>query len=192
VYTIVPKAQQKEALSFIQKNLFETPTWLLSKNILDKISSPTTDRVASLQDNMLGSLLSTSRLMRIINAHNRETSGYRIDEYVEDLKLAVWSELATKKPIDTYRRNLQKSFVERLSNLINPGSSSGSTRTGGIVISIGPMTDPAKTDIVSVAKGTLRSLKTEINSALPSYTDKMSRYHLQDVAERIEKALSTK
>ncbi len=40
VFDMVPKATQKEALSFLQKQLFETPTWMLDKNILNKISSP--------------------------------------------------------------------------------------------------------------------------------------------------------
>ena len=62
VYTVVPKTTQKEALGFIQKNLFETPTWLLDKTILNKITSPTTDRISTLQDNMLNSLLSNARL----------------------------------------------------------------------------------------------------------------------------------
>jgi hypothetical protein len=43
-----------------------------------------------------------------------------------------------------------------------------------------------------VARGELKSLLTAINAAIPSTTDKMSKYHLQDVAERIKKALEPK
>ena len=190
VFTIVPKARQKEAVQFLHKQLFETPQWLLNKNVLDKISSPTSDRLSILQDNLLGSLLSTGRMQRLISSTNRDENAYRIDEFVEDLKRGIWSELANHKAIDNYRRNLQKSFVDRLGAIVNPPSGPASLGGGGIVIVFGPVTDPRKTDIVSVAKGTLRTLRSEILTALPFYNDKMSRYHLQDVSERIDRILN--
>jgi hypothetical protein len=190
VYTVVPKPLQKEAMSFLQKNLFTTPTWLLDKNILDKVSSPNSDRISSLQDTWLGSLLSTSRLQRLISSANREAGAYRIEEFMDDLRNGIWSELATRKPIDVYRRNLQKAFVERLGAIVNPPSAPGGV--GGIFITIGPFVDTKKNDIISVAKGNLRVLKGQITAALPAYTDRMSRYHLQDLNERIEEILSPK
>ena len=60
------------------------------------------------------------------------------------------------------------------------------------MISFGPMIDVKKSDIMSVARGTLRSLKAEIAAALPAYGDRMSRYHLQDLNERIERILNPK
>jgi len=192
VYTVVPKALQKEAMAFIQKNYFETPTWLLDKNVLEKIASPTTDDISTRQDQWLGVLLGTTRLQRLISSANRDASAYRLDEFMDDLKKGIWTELATRKPIDNYRRNLQKAFVERLGNIVNPAAPAGGGSLGGITISFGPVVDAKKTDIMSVAKGTLRSLKAEIVAAIPAYSDKMSRYHLQDLNERIEKILNPK
>ncbi|MGZ5134078.1 MAG: zinc-dependent metalloprotease [Flavitalea sp.] len=188
VYTIIPKTKQKEAVQFLHKQLFETPHWLMNKTILEKISAPTADRISTLQDNLLGTLLSTGRFQRLISSYNRDENAYRIDDYMEDLKRGIWSELPTHKPIDNYRRNLQKSFVERLGAMIAPPATPAAA--GGILIFFGPPIDPKKTDIVSVAKGILRSLRTEIATALPTYNDKMSRYHLQDLAERIERILN--
>ncbi|WP_276480130.1 zinc-dependent metalloprotease [Paraflavitalea pollutisoli] len=190
VYTVVPKALQKEAMAFITKNYLETPTWLLGKNILNKISSPTTDRISTMQDSYLGVLINASRMQRLVSSSNRDASAYRLDEYMEDLKKAVWSELATRKPIDNYRRNLQKSYVERLGAIVNPPAQGGSL--GGFVISFGPVADPKKSDVMSVAKGILRQLKAEIAAAAPAYGDKMSRYHLQDLNDRISKILDPK
>jgi hypothetical protein len=188
VYTIVPKTRQKEAIQFLNKQLFETPHWLLNKNVLEKISAPTSDRISTLQDNFLGTLLSSGRFQRLISSYNRDENSYRIDEYLDDLKRGIWSELPGHKPLDNYRRNLQKSFVERLGAMVSPPATPGGG--GGILIFFGPTIDPKKSDIISVAKGTLRSLKSEIASALPGYSDKMSRYHLQDVSERIERILN--
>lgn len=189
VFTVVPKAQQKEALAFLQKQLFETPTWLLDKSILDRVTSPTSDRISQLQDQFLGGLFNTSRLQRLVSSANRDASAYRIDEFMDDLKKGIWSELVTRKPIDNYRRNLQKSFVERLGAIVAPPTTGGGG-TGGIVISFGPAIDPKKSDILSVVKGTLRTLKTEIASAIPGYTDRMSRMHLQDLNDRIDRILN--
>jgi hypothetical protein len=188
VYTIVPKSLQKEAVAFVQKHLFTTPTWLLDKNILNKIASPTSDRISSLQDSWLGSLLQPSRLQRLISSANRDANAYRIEELMDDLRTGIWSELASRKPIDNYRRNLQKAFVERLADIIAPAPPAAGG-SGGITIQIGPAIDTKKSDIISVAKGTLRTLKAQIAAAIPSYTDRMSRYHLQDVNERISQIL---
>ncbi|MFM2145278.1 MAG: hypothetical protein RL732_114 [Bacteroidota bacterium] len=191
VYTVVPRTQQKEAMAFLQKQLFTTPTWLLDKSILDRISSPINDRLSQLQDQVLGSLLSTARLQRLSNSANRDAANaYRLDEFMDDLRKGVWSELAARKPIDNYRRNLQKSFVERLGSIVAPAASNSGS--GGIVISFGPMVDPKKTDIYSVAKANLRQLKADINGALAGYTDRMSKMHLQDLQERIERILNPK
>jgi hypothetical protein len=188
VFTVVPRQTQKDAMLFLQRNLFETPTWLMNKKILDLTTSPQTDQISTLQDNFLGSMLASSRLQRIIASSNRERSTYAIDEYFDDLKNGLWSELKTKKPIDNYRRNLQKGFVERLCNMVNPPAATPGI-FGGITIFIGPVSDPRKSDIISVAKATLRSLKDDIIKGMPGFTDKMSLYHLQDCEERIQKAL---
>lgn len=186
VFRVVPKTLQKEAVRFLNDQLFVTPYWLIDKNILDLVAAPTSDRVSGIQDNVLSNILSVTRLQRMISSANRDKNAYRIDELILDLKKGIWSELSSKKPIDNYRRNLQKSFVERMITL-SGGSGAGSTPTGGaITISLGPVMDTKKSDIVSVAKATLRSLKNEIDAALPGFRDNMSRYHLMDIKERID------
>lgn len=195
VYTVVPRDIQKNALNFLQKQLFETPTWIINKDILDKIATPSAaDRVTQIQDNVLSALLSGSRLSRLIAGGMRDNNAYRLDEFMDDLKKGIWSELATGKTIDIYRRNLQKSFVERLDDLINPPAQMIQLPTGGggrndqNVIPV----DNKKTDLISTAKGILRTLRGEINAAIPKTADKMSKYHLQDMAERVNLVLNPK
>jgi len=40
IYDVTPKATQKGAVDFLNKQLFATPTWLLNKDILNKFSNP--------------------------------------------------------------------------------------------------------------------------------------------------------
>jgi hypothetical protein len=190
VFEMVPRSTQKEAVQFLQKQFFETPTWLLDRGILNKLSSPASDPFSGLQDNMMGSLLSTSRLSRMVAMNNRFENAYTIDDYFNDLKKGVWTELPARSTINQYRRNLQKHYTERMIGLLNPSSGGSLSAGSGITITFGP--DASRTDIVSVAKAHLTQLRSEILAAIPSYKDNMSRYHLQDMADRIKNALNPK
>jgi hypothetical protein len=191
VYEVTPKAVQKEAVAFINNQLFATPTWMLDPKILDKISSPTGDQLGSLQDNTLGSLLSAGRLTRMTTSSKRFPNSYDIAELFSDLKKGIFSELSSKKAIDGYRRNLQKSYVDRMSALIgNAPAGGGITISIGGAVSAGP--DPKKTDVTSVVRAHLAALRSEIQATIPATTDTMSKYHLMDLSERIKTALDPK
>jgi hypothetical protein len=194
VYQPTPKPIQKEAVVFLNSQLFETPTWLLNKDILNKFSNPATNEtITNTQANVLNSVLSSVRLFRMSTSAARygAANTYGVDELIEDVKKGIWSELKTKKPIDVYRRNLQKTYVEAVINLINPPQiylppnlpRSFAVLFGG---------DTKNTDVPSVARANLVTLRNEITAAIPGTTDKLSKYHLQDVIERIKQALNPK
>lgn len=185
VYEVTPKATQKEAVAFLQKQLFETPSWLYDKNVLNRISSPVSDQLSLLQDNMMASLLNPSRLERLLTGANRFDNTYTIEEFYSDLKKGIWSEVPARKKIEVYRRNLQKSYVERMILLINPPAP---VQAGAFTIRFGP--DVLKTDISSLTRAHLTTLRSEFLAAAPAMTDPMTRYHLQDLAERIKRALN--
>ncbi len=190
VYETTPKAMQKEAVSFLNKQLFQTPNWLLDKNILNKISMPTFyERIQTIQVSALKSLLDGSRMARMIAGTNRfGEKTYTADEMVQDVRNEIWSELASKKAIDNYRRNLQKEFVEQLITLANAVQTSTQLAPGINLLSANFKT----TDVSSIARGHLRSLQSEIGAAAATASDKMSKYHLQDLSDRIKKALDPK
>ena len=187
VYDIVPKMIQKDAVNFLQKQLFETPTWMLDKNLLNKFSSPATDLVGTIQDNMLNNLLSTSRLARMATMAERYDNSYNVDEFLIDMKKGLFSEIPARSKIEIRRRNLQKGYVDRLIALINPTTTS-TISLPGITLSFG--TDVRKTDVSSVARANLTQLRSELLTAAPAISDNMSRYHVQDLAERIRQALN--
>ena len=114
---------------------------------------------------------------------------------MDDLRKGIWSEIYARKSVDIFRRDLQKVFVETLGNVINGQAAglrivglSGRTASAFGITNVNVRTS----DIISVAKGTLRTLKTDINTALPAIQDKMTRYHLQDMVERINLILNPK
>jgi hypothetical protein len=110
-------------------------------------------------------------------------------DLISDVKKGIWSELNTKKPIDVYRRNLQKSYVRVLTDLIGPAP---------VIINLGggfnitPPVNVDKSDIKSFVRAHLTSLRAEVVAAAAATSDPTSKYHLQDVAKRIDVALDPK
>lgn len=193
VYEPTPKATQKEAVVFLQKQLFETPTWLLDKNVLNKINTPAaTERVYTIQSNILNSLLSSSRLGRMAATTDRfgAANTYQVDELITDVKNGIFSELTTKKAVEQNRRNLQKVFVDALGNLVNNTNSASAASFGGFSISLSPSVK--NTDVPSIAKAHLKMLRSKILAAVPGTTDKLTKYHLEDLADRIKQILEPK
>ena len=142
----------------------------------------------------MNDLLSTSRLMKLISAEAQSgTKAYTITELFNDLRQEVWKELAGKKAVDVYRRNLQKMHLAKLIAILEPrsGGSTSFIQTQGS-ITIGSNASTANSDILSITKAELKELKQTISIALPATTDKMTRYHLQDCLERINQALNPK
>ncbi len=190
VYENVAESKQREAVEFLNKQIFVTPTWLLSKEIFEKTGMNGLSTIGYLQDNVLSRILSASTLTKLVNAEgDMGDKAYQITELLSDLKKGIWGELAVKKPIDIYRRNLQKSYISNLSGLLKTPSFPMSGG-GGIVFIISGGTD--KNDIQSVVRGHLSSLKTEMQAASAGIADQMTKYHLQDLMKRVDNVLNPK
>jgi hypothetical protein len=193
VYAVTPKARQREAIAFLQSQLFETPVWLLDKNILNKINSPSsTENIINTQGSVLHYLLSSSLMYRMAKLSERYgAASYAPDELVTDLEKGIWKELGSHSTIDEYRRDLQKEYIDYLIGLMNPSQPSmPSNLPRGLVLIFGG--DITNTDIPSIARAHLVALRKRILAAVPLTADKLSRYHLQDVAERIRLAMEKK
>ncbi len=191
VYEIVPKSYQKEAVQFLNKQLFETPKWLIAKDMWNKFNNPVAlDPVASLQERGLADLISTSRLNRMQICLERfgADKAYNAMELLNDVQTDLFSELSSNKPIDEYRRILQKSYVEKLSAIINPSSSSTTITIQGF--SFGPGVDLKRSDVPAIVRAQLVELRSKISSSANS--DKMSKVHLLDLSQKIKVALDPK
>ncbi len=193
IYEPEPKAKQREAVNFLNSQLFETPRWLLDTAILNRISSPYGfDPVGTLQTNTLNNLLSTFRMTIMLESASRygEDRVYTVDDLLTDTRKGIWKELSTHQRIDEYRRNLQKTYVEVLAGIINPAPASNFPQQFLVIIFGGP--SPKNTDLPSIVRAELTDLRSRIVAAIPVTTDRMSKYHLEDLAERIRVALHPK
>ena len=174
IYVHTAKADQKRAVDFLNKQLFTTPEWIVNPEILARIEAQgNVNRIKSMQERTLSSLLSDKRLFRMIeNEAINGTSAYVISDLLNDLEKGIYSELASGKKIDLYRRNLQKAYVAELIDLLEDEKSMY-----------------MNSDIPSLARASLVSLQSKAKSGAARQSG-ASKAHLQDLAARIEKALS--
>ena len=191
VYTQVTKAKQEEALQFLIDELFETPTWMLDENIFSKTEfSGAIERVRGLQARTLNNVLDAGRMARMIENEtlNGASKAYTLINMMRDVRKGVWSEIYAGRSIDTYRRNLQRAYLDRLDYLLNEaknqrGANSGYYKKTGININ--------QSDVKSVARGELKRLQRDVKEA-SNRGNTLTRYHLQDVVGRIDLILEPK
>ncbi|MHB1196263.1 MAG: zinc-dependent metalloprotease [Lutibacter sp.] len=192
VYTHVDKTHQKECLKFVNKELFETPTWLIDKNIIGRTEySGVTERVRATQVRTLNNILDLGRMMRMIeNETLNGSNSYSLISMINDLQSGIWSELNTGKNIDTYRRNLQRAYVDRLGYLMTAkdvkpsGRKSSYLKTTVVTVN--------ESDIVAVVRGELNRVKAATQRAALATTNTNTKYHLQDIAKRVDGFLDPK
>ena len=186
-YDVVPAATQNEAIAFLNEQLFKTPNWLLDQNILNKINPDNgVEAMKSLQGATLNSLLAGDRLIRLLETSSLSKKNYSVDELMSDLRRGIFSELNTNAPIDIYRRNLQKLYVNNLIEALDNGdkkSASGLNRR---------LVNYNETDIPSIARGQLNELKSKLKLGAASNTDRLSKFHLLDLVAKISQALDPK
>ena len=188
VYTHVDKVHQKSCLIFINENLFETPYWMINKEILNKIEyAGSTERIRSLQSSYLNRILDFGRMARMIeNEALNRSNAYSLNEMMSDLKDGIWSELERGKSIDVYRRNLQRSYISRLAYImknVQPSRPGWEDYITSVTVDV--------SDIRSITMGSLTELKKDLKKASKKYSDKNSKSHLNYCISMIDDALKS-
>lgn len=171
VYRPVDKAYQEKAMDFMIEHAFSTPEWLLDTGILRNIEhAGAIERIQSLQGRQLESMMSPSRMIRLIEDEAfRGDEAYTISEMLEDLREGVWSELESNRSIDVYRRNLQRAYISHVQTLME---STDSSVNGS--------------DIKALLRDELQTLKSEIEQSEGQIPDRTTNVHLWDILERID------
>ncbi|MDA9323887.1 zinc-dependent metalloprotease [Flavobacteriaceae bacterium] len=186
VYTHVKKSHQKKCMNFLNDQLFETPTWMIDNNILNKIEfAGITNRIRSTQSRTLNSILDFGKMARLIeNEAINGKNAYSLIDMMSDLKKGIWKELYSHKTIDVYRRNLQFAYLDRISYIMNEEQGSLPSWARGRVTSV----KVSQSDIRTIAVGQLLELKRDIKRH-KNRSDKMTKMHLDMAMAKINKIL---
>lgn len=181
VYSFVEKEKQKEAMAFLDTQLFTAPKWLLDSDIFAKTGINGTDVMMKLYNTQLANILSVRVLTNLINAEAVEgKKAYTQTDLYNDLNRIIFGGTP-----DVYRRALQKNYINTIiarSGLDEP--------KGGIVIIAQGLDAPKNSDIQSFATYQLRQLQPQL-AAMQS-TDPVVAAHYQHLAKQIEKLLQAK
>jgi hypothetical protein len=209
----VKGSKQRDGLKFLQEHIltdqpFHFPPELLRKlaadrwmhwgneaNVFRKVEYPLHQRILSVQSVVLDELLDPATLARIQNSTveaDKDDQPLKMAEVFRSLSDAIWVDLpANGKPAagasSIVRRNLQREYLKRLSDLMLRGRSGHS---GIFVVLLGGANVPP--DAKSLARLHLREIAGRIDVALADKkiaADDTVVAHLQECKERIAKVL---
>ena len=178
LYEYVPASTQKEALAFLHAQLFTTPSWLINKDVIEKLGVDPVITIGKIQRSVVTRLISKNTFDKMLeNEAYNGAAAYTPFQLLDFLKKSIWSELGTGKAVDIYRRNLQKSYVDALVSLVGNAGQVGVGR--------------GTSDASGIARVHLLTLKSEIAKAAGRSAG-VSKAHYVDLLAQITDALDPK
>ncbi len=192
VYEPTPANIQRDAVRFLSENIFTTPLWIIDQSILNKLQPGAgLDNIRALQEPVINGVFNEDRLQRMIETAITNKNVYTVSDLFRDMQAAVWSDVAGSKEIDVYRRGLQKLYIEKLTSMFSsPAGASNTVAVFGTVIPA--RIDSKKSDVLSFVRSHLKTMKSVISSAAGRRGNTVTKMHLEDLADRIEKTLNPK
>ena len=178
-------------MEWLHANAFETPEWLLDPTILQNIDhAGYFERMRRLQARHLNNLLSFDRIGRLIDAETTQANYYSALEMLQDVRGGIWSEASSGGDVDIYRRNLQRSYLDRMEYLM---TDKGPTPRRGRVGFEGTLIfDVNTSDVRPLVRGELMALERRLKSAKNRRVNTITKYHYEDALARIDMLLRPK
>jgi hypothetical protein len=200
VYTPIEPEYQRKAMRFIDEHVLQTPTWALDTDVLRRLEhAGAVERVRAYQELAVQRLLNHARLARMIEheAFLGEAT-YRPADMLDDTRAMVWREVVERRAVDTYRRNLQRAYLDQAHYLLHDAESNHWSPPASGNLRVGRNDDPplnadlhiGQSDIRPLIRDQLRQLDRELDAALRrGVQDRMTRIHIEDARVRIARAL---
>jgi hypothetical protein len=174
VFTPIPKARQVAAVQFLSAHALRTPRFLIDPAVLRRIEpAGALDRLRTAQQRVLANLLSSGRLLRLVEREAVDGAGaYAPTDFLADVRRGVWSELDGAGPvkIDAFRRNLQRAWLETLAERVNGRQASSD-------------------DARALFRQELRLVEDAVRGAAARAADGVTRAHLADARALALRAL---
>ena len=124
-------------------------------------------RLQGAQQRLISMLVSDARINRMAELATWNADAYTPIELLADLREGLFSEITSAQPVDLYRRNLQRSYVDHLGrSLIKP---------------------KANSDLPTLARAELTAMAAMFEDSTSS--DTMTQAHILDLSARVERWL---
>jgi hypothetical protein len=192
--TDVPAADQRAAMNLIMDAAFEDDAYGLTPELVrhmgkeywwdasgrgELMADPSLtihDTVSGVQGTALSLLMNPTRLRRVYDNEFRtadQDDAFTLHELVTSVTDRVWREAADgTTEVSSFRRNLQRDHVDRLTTLGLMNSSNATMRT-----------------ISTLANAELRRIDTMAEKSLKAGSEPYTKAHLEDIRTRIAKTL---
>ena len=159
-YKNVDRFNQIRALSFLDQELWQSPLWLLNKEIISQINNVDgLYKVERIQERAINSLLSNYRLNRMLSSFNSiKGEALSYNDLLENLFESIFIKIY---PEDQLKRNLQISFTKRIITLLD------------------------EKDLESVIKSSVLSMKRKINRLSKKNSKGLSKSLIKDHYEHL-------
>lgn len=189
VYKFVPEETQQRAIDFLVDYAFTTPSWLLDKEVLNRINQSTVvDNMRSAQARVLRDVTDPQRIARLIEFSARYSDDtYSAFEMMDDLRNGIWNELDNNSTIGVHRRNLQRAYIERMEYLMTeelPDISDEYKQYYGWTD-----VDVSQSDIRPIVREQLKLLLEDVQESKNDVDDRATHVHLADAEIRIKNIL---
>lgn len=167
-YERVEEDRQRRAMTYLNRQVFATPEWLVEADVLDRFQgSGALDLVRGRQAAALNQVLNVGRMKRLVEQEAfHGDDAYRLGEMLDELRAGVWSEASSGADTDAYRRNLQRAYLERMGALMEDE-------------------EATRTDVAPFVRDQLAALRSELESAAAGASHRATRLHFLDAVERI-------
>ncbi|HEX2630853.1 MAG TPA: zinc-dependent metalloprotease [Chitinophagaceae bacterium] len=173
VFSYRDRDQIRAGLAFFNRELFTTPDWLYSKELFESGGGGSPVGIGRLQERMIFYLAGSDTWNWLLfnETYHSKDKSYSYDELLTEMENEIFKELKNHQSIDIYRRGLQKRYAKRL--MLN-------VRLSTPAIGMG-----SETDFATIVLDHISSIHKRIVKALPSYTDRTSRLHLEFIRDEM-------
>ncbi len=195
----VPKDKQREAVKFLQEQVFMPPTNIIKPALLNQFQYfGAADIIISQQKQTLETLMSPMRFKLLTDGEALDPkAAYTLREFMADVQGGLFSELNKPSPnIDLYRRALQRNYIDHIKTLLSrppapilPNFGGGGGDPG---ISAFFTASWQQTDFRGTARTMLEQLSLKLGAAVATAKDPATASHLKDCRKEIEMILDPK
>lgn len=170
------KARQKEAIQWIDDNIFTAPMWLYPEEICNKLGTDYKEEISDRQTGALTVMLTPNQIDNINDeSMSNMKNPYTVQEYLGDVFKAVWKPLTDKNDIQNdLRRSMQRTYIDLLGKILVPTDSQ--QRFGNNIIN--------RSDVVPYVAQHLDQVESYVKTQLTA-ANSINKYHYQDLLRRI-------
>ncbi len=187
----VPASIQREAVDFLNRQLFTTPTWLIDQKLISKAVVDPLGSIGAVQSKTLERILSKATIDKLSRTEQFGGQGaYTPADLFAGLRKGIWSELTSGRTPDIYRRNLQKNYVKSLIAMTDKPAAASPAGAGAALMA--PSSSPTTpSDAAAIARTQLTDLSRDIKRAAAASAG-IAKAHYQNLAAIIDEALDNK